>query len=544
MSCTGPRGHREPDARVGVERDRLHDLGPEARPGLRAPQPVHEGLIQILDLLARRSDELVRHRGGHGDDRDRLLLERRDVRRLDEIGERYEDHADGALAPRDVDAVDVRDARAGDHRDVALRVHALVVAVIGRLVAAAHVHDGALGDPAAAAATDALGEVGARHVGLRVAAEALQRGHRGEPDVRHLEALVVGAGVARGIEAEGLEAVGDVCGGLLEARRSGVAPAASRIGDVREIVVRPGTVELLRDGGERGHRSEQRQHDPDDEDQRDDRGGRSPGEHLAQSHRRTLEEDPQTVPREIEREDAARERGRRHERDPWREEHLGPPLREDRAPLRRDERERLPRSAEVIERDGDAAADDVAEEAELAEDQEDRARLEGRADRKKGQQVRDRMAREGRELGEALGAGRLEERPALEVDERRARGPTETPPAGDRERGRERREPRADVEGEDPEHREEQRRERGERVDQRRHDTIDPPSGEPSGDGAEGDPDREPCGEDDERERERRLRAVHDRHPKIPALPVRAERVAERARIERRRDRVRADLDE
>src|SRR4029077_6194256 len=78
----------------------------------------------------------------------------------------------------------------------------------------------------------------------------------------------------------------------------------------------------------------------------------------------------------------------------------------------------------------------------------------------------------------------------------------------------------------------------------RGHDAVDPPSGEPARDCPKGDADDQPRREHDEREGERRLCAVHDRHPEVAALAVRAEREAERSRIERRRDGPGAELDE
>src|SRR5439155_20307851 len=148
-----------------------------------------------------------------------------------------------------------------------------------------------------------------------------------------------------------------------------------------------------------------------------ERRARPPAEALAERDRRPLEEDPEAVPREIEGEDAAGEGRRRQERDPRGAEHLESTLGEDRAPLRRCEEEHLARAAQVVERDGRAAADDVAEEAELAEHEEDRARLERRADREHRQEVRDRMTRERRELREPFGARGFEERAAFEINE-------------------------------------------------------------------------------------------------------------------------------
>ena len=77
------------------------------------------------------------------------------------------------------------------------------------------------------------------------------------------------------------------------------------------------------------------------------------------------------------------------------------------------------------------------------------------------------MTREYRELGEPQRARGLEERPPAERDDSGSRRAAEAPPAGDRERRGERADARTDVEREDPEHREEDRREGAERVDQR-----------------------------------------------------------------------------
>src|SRR5207302_1576922 len=115
--------------------------------------------------------------------------------------------------------------------------------------------------------------------------------------------------------------------------------------------------------------------------------GEPPGEHPPERDRCALEERPETVAREVEREHAARERGRRHDGDPRRAKDLEPALGEDRAPLGRREEEH-PATATVVERDRRPATDDVAEESELAEDEEDRARLERRGHREERQEIR------------------------------------------------------------------------------------------------------------------------------------------------------------
>ena len=202
-----------------------------------------------------------------------------------------------------------------------------------------------------------------------------------------------------------------------------------------------------------------------------------------------------------------------------------------------------PRSGDVV-RDGLPAAHDDAEESELAEHEEDRARLERRRDREHRQQVRQHVAREHREFREAHRARGLEERPPAKRDDGGARRPAEPPPARDRERRGERAHARADVEREDPEHREEDGRERAERIDERRHRAVERRAREPSRERAERRPDDEPHGENDERDRECRARSVEDARPEVAARAIGAERIAVRARVVRREHRARSVDDE
>src|SRR4029077_1707445 len=98
----------------------------------------------------------------------------------------------------------------------------------------------------------------------------------------------------------------------------------------------------------------------------------------------------------------------RHDGDPRGPEDLEAALGEDRAPLRSREEED-PAAAAVVERDRRATTDDVTEEPELAEDEEDRARLERRRHREQRQEIRQRVPHEDPELGQALRPRGLEE---------------------------------------------------------------------------------------------------------------------------------------
>ena len=329
-------------------------------------------------------------------------------------------------------------------------MHAGVVAVLRRLHTAADVHEVALRGAAGGTSADPLGEVDAVRERLRLRAGGLERRRRGDAHDRLLEALEIRASLER-LKADLLEVVGDVLRGGDVARRAAESSLARRIADVREVL--RGTRRIERAGDRHiGARGPEHRRDDAHRDEDGREGGKgAPRQDTAERDRRPLEHRAQAVAEHVEAEDGARERRGGNDRDPRGAVHGETPAGQDRAPFgaRKDEL-RPTAEAAVVDRDAEAAAHDDAEEPELAEREQDRARLERARHREDGHEVRQDVPREERELGEAERASGLEEGPALQRDDRRARRAAEAPPPRDREREDERGEARADVEGEDP----------------------------------------------------------------------------------------------
>src|SRR5207244_4911507 len=116
---------------------------------------------------------------------------------------------------------------------------------------------------AAGATADALPEIHARLIRLRILADPLQNGHRGQlHDVRS-PVLEIRAVAAERLEADGLELVRDIACRVVVSGRAGVSPGARRLGEPVQVRSRPRRVDLARDGDEAPGGAEGRAREPE-----------------------------------------------------------------------------------------------------------------------------------------------------------------------------------------------------------------------------------------------------------------------------------------